>query len=208
MSLPARVFLRVRAPGWLVLVGSLPGLEGAPIWMERLLAHTDLSRPVNWLQSDLYGLEPAEFLNALEDILDRSIEPTPVEDLGWENSGLLFVSVPPDTPEVQDRILECLRGGGTLTAIGGAAAALGEMQASAAGQVTAGLGWMPSSVILTPSGPGVRDPAVLDWLRGPERRYALRFSEGSVLALGPEGEVEVWSEPPPAVTLGPSWTRG
>jgi hypothetical protein len=39
-------------------------------------------------------------------------------------------------------------------------------------------------------------------------RYAVGLAETAVLALGPQGEVEVWSSVPPRLLLGKAWRSG
>lgn len=212
MTLPSQVFRRVRAAGWLVLAGSLPGSEIGATWMEELLAHTDLSRPVCWLETDPEAIEVSEFLNEIEELIEASIEPTPIERAGWENAGLLLMPGRGGAtwlvaPETRVRLLACLQAGGTLAAFGGPATAFGEILPGAAGPLEPGLAWLPASVILTAEEPTVQAPAIRGWLRGPEKRYALRLAEASVLALGPDGEVEVWGSPRPGLTLGPAWSH-
>jgi hypothetical protein len=212
MTLPSQVFRRVRAAGWLILAGSIPGSEVGTGWMEQLLGHADLSKPVCWLETDADPVEGSEFLNEIEELIEASIDPTPIDRAGWENAGLLLLpgrgrATGWVAPETTVRLLACLQSGGTLAAFGSPAAAFGEILPTAAGALSPGLGWLPGAVILTEEGPTVQEPAIRSWLRGPEKRYALRLAEASVLALGPEREVEVWGNPPPGLTLGSAWSR-
>jgi len=46
---------------------------------------------------------------------------------------------------------------------------------------------------------------VTELLAAEDHSYAVGLGEGSVLALGPRGEVEVWGEARPTVTLGRGW---
>jgi hypothetical protein len=212
MTLPSQVFRRVRAAGWLILAGSIPGPEVGAGWIEQLLGHADLSKPVFWLETDVDTVEASEFLNEIEELIEAPIDPTPINRAGWENAGLLLLpgrgkATGWVTPGTTVRLLACLQTGGTLAALGSPAAAFGEVLPEAAGALSPGLGWLPGSVILTEDGPTVQDPAIRNWLRGPEKRYALRLAEASVLALGPEREVQVWGDPPPRLTLGSAWSR-
>lgn len=68
-----------------------------------------------------------------------------------------------------------------------------------------GLGWLPGSVIL----PGVSEPAsypgVRRYLSKTDLSYALGLHEGTALAFGPLGQVEVLTGEPPKIVLGRGW---
>jgi hypothetical protein len=70
-----------------------------------------------------------------------------------------------------------------------------------------GQGWLKGGVIL----PAVEDPAswpgVRDLLGQPEKLYSLGLGGHGVLALGPAGEVEIWSTYAPSILLSQGWRR-
>lgn len=212
MKVPSRVFRRVQAEGWLVLAGSLPASDEASPWIESLLTHAAPARPVLWLEAEAEAIEPSEFLNEVEEQVEAPVRVAHVDDPEWENAGLLMVSEGVEVerlalPEVSGRLLACLQSGGTLAAFGSSTAVFGEAFMADPGGPRQGLGWLAASIILPEPIPAADDPAIRAWLRSPEKRLALRLPRASVLALGPDGEVEVWGGAQPGLTLGPAWSR-
>jgi len=55
----------------------------------------------------------------------------------------------------------------------------------------------------------VADPGaaarVRERLASPARLYAVGLPEGAILALGPEGRVELWGSVRPTILLGAGW---
>lgn len=207
----ATVFRRIGTDGWLVLAGSIPDSSEGSGWLDHLLARMDLDRPAVWLSLEAGEVEPAEFLDDLEDTLMTSVAIASPSDSGWEEAGLLLLGGPSGAgpgPNLGLRLKSCLDLGGVVMAMGLAAGDFGDgVVSSDDGLVRPGLGWLSGGLILT----GPDDPqlgaSVRGWLQSPERRYALRLPEGSVFALGPGSEAEVWGGPPPGIILGPAWTH-
>lgn len=211
MAHPGQIFQRIQAPGWLVLAGSRPEPEAAPAWVERLLAHSDTSRPVHWLETEREATEPSEFLNEIEELASSPVEPVILDDPDWEGAGLLMVSdrtapLSLTASHIASRLLACLQSGALLAAFGAPALAFGEVLSEPSGTLVPGLAWLPGSILLAGPAPTLEDPPVRSWLRS-DRRLALRLPPAAVLALGPEGELEVWGGEQPGVTFGPGWSR-
>ncbi len=195
-----------------MLAGSLPPSDEAAPWTELLLAHAAPSRPALWLETEAEAIEPSEFLNGVEEEVEALVRVVHISDPQWERAGLLMVSEGAKTErlaaaDASSRLLACLRSGGALAAFGGSAAAFGEVFVTETGGLTPGLGWLPASILLPEPAPAADDATLRAWLRSPEKRIALRLPRSSVLALGPEGEVEVWGGAQPALTLGPAWSH-
>jgi hypothetical protein len=111
-----------------------------------------------------------------------------------------------DRTALEESLLRQLGGGGMVLALGAPAAALGSWMLPGEGEETViGLGWMPGGIVL----PGVGDPSTLPQVRellaSKARSYALGLLPDSALAVGPEGEVEVWSSLAPTLMLGKGW---
>jgi hypothetical protein len=100
-----------------------------------------------------------------------------------------------------DVLLEALRNGSVILAEGAAAEALGQF--SGIGDLVPGLGWLPGAVIQAHHTSDRPCPA----LSRRSHLYRLGLAEGSALALGPQGSVELWGGPSPVVTFGTSWLR-
>lgn len=91
--------------------------------------------------------------------------------------------------------------------IGASCAAAGEWMLSAPSTdaVVSGLGWLPNGIVT----PGLVHPAdlspVRDLLVEAPRSYAIGLPPGGILAFGPSGELEIWSEIKPSILLGKGW---
>lgn len=222
MGATEEVFRRIPGDGWLVLAASMPELGGPTAdLMERLLARLDLSRPIVALVApDSDTDQVNEFVETIEDWLGTEVGylelDTDLETEDWENSGmLLLVGEDPElwveamSQGAGLRLRSGLARGALVLAVGGAGSALGEQALASLrpGELIPGLGWMPGSLLLEEPG-DENHRAVKSWLQNDEPRYALRLHPGSILAFGPNGEVERWGEPAPQVVLGSGWTRG
>ncbi|MGH2606033.1 MAG: hypothetical protein ACRDG5_05535, partial [Anaerolineales bacterium] len=71
--------------------------------------------------------------------------------------------------------------------------------------ISPGLAWLPGAIVLA----GEADPAgreeVRRLLRDRDHSYAIGLPSAAILALGPQGEVEVWGGAAPRVALGKGW---
>lgn len=102
---------------------------------------------------------------------------------------------------VGESLLMALEDGAVVLSEGRSSEALGEV--IEAEDLAAGCGWLRQAVIQSHHAPGM---ACLAILKRPTL-YRLGLGEHVALALGPQGQVEVWGEPAPTVTLGVAWTR-
>lgn len=92
--------------------------------------------------------------------------------------------------------------GAVVLAEGASAAALGAWLAAADGELIPGLGWLENALVL----PGIVSAADSDVARvallAQPQALAVGVSPGSGLALGPDGEVEIWGEGHITIVLG------
>jgi len=98
-------------------------------------------------------------------------------------------------------LLLALEDGAVVLAEGRSSEALGEV--IEAEDLGAGCGWLRRAVVQSHYEAGM---ACLAILKRPTL-YRLGLGEHAALALGPQGQVEVWGEPAPTLTLGAEWTR-
>ncbi|HSB88491.1 MAG TPA: hypothetical protein VLD63_00550 [Anaerolineales bacterium] len=212
MGLPGGVFRRVQGGGWLVLAGSIPEFDEAVGWIDLLLARAIASRPVVWLETEPGAVEPGEFLNDIEEQVEAPVQSIPIDHPEWEGAGLLMVSEAADPArlarsEASPRLLACLQSGAAVAAFGRTAGAFGGV-ILVEGGLAPGMAWLSDSIILPESMTApAAEPLVRDYLRSPEKRLGLRLPPLSVLALGPQGEVEVWGGPQPGLILGSAWSH-
>lgn len=208
--------------GWVVLASQVPRLGGqTPALAEHLVERMDISRPAACLVSP--GGEPAGLPAFLEEIevllqlqpalLDASLEP-PVE---LTHASLIMLAGGTiaewterlDQTLLGDLLLQALANGAILLAIGSAAGATGTWAMSENGDsLIDGLGWVVGAVVLPDgSAPADHEP-VRELLAERPRSYALGLGEHTLVALGPHGQIEVWGDDQPTVTLGKGWEQG
>jgi hypothetical protein len=219
-----QVFRRPAGEGWLVLAGILPSLGGeTPRLAECLLDHVDLSRnPVCIVSRAIIEREDAApFIEELEALLDVAVEVINVTRINsadlaevLTSAGLVVLMGGPvehwlelfHTALSGHKPTYFLGEGTLLLAAGAAAAALGSwIFLSERQELEPALGWLEGAIIL----PQVLDPLELpgmqEMLSQKKRVYALGLPKGAILAMGPEGEIEVWGETQPVVVLSMGW---
>ena len=212
---------RAGGEGWLVLCGSLPTFGGLyPDLAGKVLEHVDLSMPVVVLHTQEAERSAVDSLSSeIECLLEREIAIAGANEAAevWNAAGLLALCGGPAQAWSQaiggsgsaDLASGMVDEGVVVLAAGPAAAAAGTWVVSAEEDALhPGLSWLPGAIIL----PGELEPAsvegVRQWLAAPERVYAIGLPNGSALALGPDGEVELWGSARPTIALGAGWRSG
>jgi hypothetical protein len=224
MTRDEAVFTRAGAwLGWLVVAGGVPSDPMELVLVsDRLLERTDPSLPAFWVDPER-AANPA-FERMIEDLdlvlsapVERlgSGEPAPVEVvdvglivMGGVDQGCWSEAL--RSSATGEWVAGRLQQGSVVFAGGAAAAALGDriFHERAEPEGVSGLGWLPGAVLL----PGVTDPAdhptVKRYLTRTDHSYALGLPQGTAVALGPQGQVEVWAGDPPKLVLGKGWMPG
>jgi hypothetical protein len=98
-------------------------------------------------------------------------------------------------------LLAALDAGVVVYAEGPAAEALGEGVETAARLEIPALGWIPGAIIQTRFLPGRLPPESLKR----KDRFRIGLPVGAAIALGPEGEREIWGEEKPTITFKEWW---
>lgn len=221
MTQDEAIFARGRSwSGWLVVAGGVPAIPlELPGIADRLLAKTHPSLAAVWI-------DPEPGPNPGIERLIEEIEPllfAPVERVGPGDAmpddavdvGLILVGGgDPDcwlktlgSAAMGRWVSDRLDDGSAVFATGAAAAVLGshvfDDEADPVGDT--GLGWLTGAVLL----PGILDPAdcpgVRQYLSKTVHSYALGLPEGTAVAIGPQGQIEVWTGEPPKIVLGRGW---
>lgn len=216
---------RPSAEGWIVLAGSTPslGLE-CPRLPNYILENTDLSRTPCCLSTG--GLEDEDinsFLDDLEMLLSVDVQrftvgAVPDEEIQARLSAGGFLMLVGGSAGVWIETLEsaglraqpkiALGKGRLLLAAGGAAAALGSwVQVKGEDTLHDGIGWIQGAVVLPDVESPAKESGMQEWLKRMNKSYAIGLPHGAVFALGPEGEMEVWGEVPPVLSLGAGWSQ-
>jgi hypothetical protein len=217
-----RVFRRLAGEGWIVLSGSLaaPGASQRELG-DRILERLDLSlEPLLATGPQADKAAASDFAEEVEAWLGlpvRRVELQRLREEDWTQVGLLTMTGGPVPAWLewlgasQNRAtpLADLGEGSLLYAAGEAAQAMGSWAPlPPSGQLSPALGWLPGAIVL----PGEVDPMecaeVRDGLVGPGKKYALGLPPGAILAIGPEGEAEVWGDVRPTLALGRGWSQG
>ncbi|UCF59832.1 MAG: hypothetical protein JSV37_08695 [Anaerolineaceae bacterium] len=222
MSEPRQVFRRPSTEGWLVLSGLIPSLNSEmPQLAENFLPRLDLSRSPFCISGDNAISDELEaFLEDIEILLDspvtvlrtHQLTPTTFQEI-VETANILVMAggdvhrwIDVLDPLKSDIEVEDLLGGGKLVfALGSVSSALGSWFLSGDDEPTDGLGWLTGAIVLPEIEKPGEIPAVKDFLSQHKFCYALGLPRGAVLALGPNGEIEVWGIAPPSVALGIAW---
>ncbi|HEY44086.1 MAG TPA: hypothetical protein G4O11_08905 [Anaerolineae bacterium] len=222
MSEPHQVFRRPPSEGWLVLSGLVPTLGSEmPQLAEQILSRLDLSRmPICLSADESIDDDLQSFLEDIEVLLNVPVTVILVKNLSREafqeivTTANMLVIVGGDAQSWIDVLeplssqieVEDLLGEGRLIfAIGPASSSLGSWIYSGEGEPITGLGWLTGAIVLPEVEKPGEMPSVKQLLSKHKLSYALGLPRGAVLALGPEGEIEVWGVTPPSVALGIAW---
>jgi hypothetical protein len=213
------LFQRPRGEGWVVIADGPPKLGGEFAGLaESIIHHADLTYSPRCICASREASEDLRrFLLDLEGLLGVSIAIEPLEKAEYIegiDAGILFIAGGEAQSwvdalggfELGSAILRAISAGTMLFAMDGAASALGYWVVEEDTQEPLeGLNWLTGSVIL----PWLEDPAnsplVRQLLSRVEPLYALGLSGGRILALGAEGQVELWGKAAPTLLLGSGW---
>ncbi len=212
MTPPQSFFVRPAGGGWLILCGG----SADDATLARAAALIQEAGPLVLLVPAASDREAAE-ARLIEcstvcgipgEILTLNGETATAERLGEASLVVLPDSV--DARELVaaleesgsgEELLSTLEEGAVVVAEGRSAEALGEV--IEADPPAVGSGWLRQAVIQ----PGFVVGTPCPVLGKRPKLFRLGLGEHAALALGPQGEVEVWGEPAPTVTLGAAWTR-
>jgi cyanophycinase-like exopeptidase len=205
--------------GWAVLAGGLPSIGSAfPDLGERLLERIDISRPPLGIKPR--GAQPRRLMAFMEELEILIETPGEVLDAGeeaadrLEDAGIVvlagggirdWLQALTHSP-LEQSLMAYLQSGNLVLAAGSSAGALGGWTfEEGVYELTEAVGWLPGAVVL----PGIDDPASLPEVRrilcAETRSFALGLPRDTALAIGPRGEVQVWSRAAPKLVLGKGW---
>jgi hypothetical protein len=225
MAEAGSIFRRLGSMGWLALAGSPPQLNqaGAQI-SERILEIADLSRPPL-----IFYPEPSlsphlkMFTDDLEILLENKfqvVQPNDYEDVElrelWLNAGIMIMGGGSQAywhGLIGKRLFrtkpqEILAEGALLFAFGSSAGLMGAWAYNQGiHELEAGLGWIMGGIVLPTNTDPAEIAAVRNHIEGHEDIIALGLPDGALLALGPDDQVEVWTEEAPVLLLGKGWRQ-
>jgi hypothetical protein len=221
MTRGAEIFVRARPwLGWLVLAGQVrqSDVDASDI-IGRLLDKADPSLTAFWLDPESSpdpGLEriideiepllsaPIERLGAGDDVPRESVEVGLILMAGSDLA--LWTDVLGSTGAGQ-WVGDRLDDGSVVFAAAAAASALGELVFGEGVRECGihGAGWLPRAAVLSSDSDPADHPDLKDYLSETDHSYALGLQPGTAVAIGPQGQVEVWSGEPPRIVLGQGW---
>lgn len=72
-------------------------------------------------------------------------------------------------------------------------------------QISEGIGWFPDAIILLgPEAPATKK-VVRQKIEAHMKSYAISIAPETIVGIGPQGQVEIWSEVAPEILLGKGW---
>ncbi|MFN8529439.1 MAG: hypothetical protein U0670_12575 [Anaerolineae bacterium] len=216
----ANVFRWIEGRGWIVLSGRLSDVHGdAGDIRSLVLARSAADGGVACvsLSGDPQGaeklLEDLESLGAPAGfIVDVFSEDDNTIQKRLADAGVIVIDSAPDAESARsallgapiDGIQEAFVNGAIVLLEGNSLSPFGSWLIKNDGSVVGGAKWLDSAVILpsaTQLAMQVREVFELE-----PAAYALGIADGSALALGPDGEVQVWGRGQVAVALGSTYT--
>ena len=216
--MPARAAISwLEARGWLILAGSLRGSDAV---RARALAVAAADGGVAILACAGENEAVEQLLFDFEDlgaqsgyIVDAFVEDDETLRTRLAEAGIVVVGAGSDASLVHDVLAGAISEGirmawqqGALVLLEGPAAmSAGSWILREAESCDSGLGWLPGAVIL----PGVTDvgssPVANALLAAAPAAVALGIGPQSALALGPDGELEIWGAQQVSIALGTAW---
>jgi hypothetical protein len=219
------IFNRPGTSGWIVLSGGVPSIgDDTPHLAEHVLEKANLalpplcitaSRPLNDRLRDFIE----DFGLLLGDTIEIAyLDELPEAEIGeiLDAAGISILAGGPasvwmnkiEQSSLHSSPEKLFLNERLIMAIGQAAAAMGTWTLQPEdGELLEGLGWLRGALIIPEIGEAMEMERVMGLLSSEEYVYSLGLPEGSVLAFGPAGEVEVWGEPKPVITLGRKWSE-
>ena len=215
------ILQRPKGEGWLVVADRIPAFEGEfSDLANALLGHADLSyRPLCILADEAMNPILKKFLTDLEILLNVEIATVTLQDVeNWDilNPGILILTggKPEDwvttlgDSHVGVLILQALSEGLLLFATDSAASGMGTLVLEEMDERPyLGLNWLVGSLILPWTNAPAENEVVRSILSGFDPLYAMGLAGGRILALGPNGEVELWGVDAPTIVLGSGWRK-
>jgi len=72
-------------------------------------------------------------------------------------------------------------------------------------QISEGIGWFPNAIFLPSSEAPASKTEVRQKIESQMKSYAIGIAPDTIIGIGPQGKVEIWSEAAPEILLGQGW---
>ncbi len=223
MTASSRIFERSGSRGWVILAGEMPFDRGAET--SALASINSVMGP----EGALVVLAPGEdvpssiqpFVSDFEERLGgnlKIIDPLDVDQtliqstcqkarlvlvMGGDRKGWAASFAEGRMPADPDLIVA---ENSVLIAIGCLVSVLGEWTyESESDQISEGIGWFPNALFLLSSEAPAMKRGVRQKIEAHMKSYAISIAPDTIIGVGPQGQVEIWSEAAPEILLGQGW---
>ena len=223
MTANPRIFERRGSRGWVILAGESPSVRGSETSALDSIKHLkesdralvvlapkgEIPSSAQSFMSDFEALvrgglkiyDPLEMTPAL--IRKTCQEAQLVLAMGGNREDWVAVFAEKRLPVDPDLIIAEKT---VFVAIGSLVSLLGEwIYDPDHDQISDGIGWFPKAIfLLGPEAPGSKS-AVRQKIETQMKSYALNLAPDTIIAVGLQGKVEIWSEAAPEILLGQGW---
>lgn len=223
MTAISRIFERRGSRGWVILAGESPsvrgsetsaldsikglmGSEGALVVLVPggkipFSAQTFISDFEALLSGGLKIIDPLDMTQAL--IRTTCQETQLVLAMGGKREDWVAIFADERMPDDPDLIIA---ENSVFIAIGSLVLLLGEwVYDPDRDQISDGIRWFPNAIFL----PGLEAPAsergVRQKIETQMKSYAISIAPDTIIGIGPQGKVEIWSDAAPEILLGQGW---
>ncbi len=203
--------------GWLVLAGATPAADAV---RAHALSIAAADGAVAYVATQGANADTDQLLADMADlgarsgyVVDMLTEDDAVirDQLG--EAGIIVIGADSSVNNVRSSLLgagiegvrTAFENGAVILAEGPAAMAFGAWTLDENKQVVAGLNWLVNGFVLPGINRAAEAPAARQILAAQPSALAVGIGLESALALGPDGEVEIWGEQQVAIALGPNF---
>lgn len=223
MTAISRIFERRGSRGWVILAGESPFDRGSET------SALDSIKRVMGPEGALVVLAPGgeipssiqPFVNDFEERLGgnlKMIDPLEVDQtliqttcqkaqlvlaMGGDREGWAAIFTEERMPADPDLIVA---ENSVFIAIGSLVSVLGEWTYDPdRDQISEGIGWFPNAIFLPSSEAPASKMGVRQKIEAQMKSYAIGIAPDTIIGIGPQGKVEIWSEAAPEILLGQGW---
>jgi len=219
----SRIFERRGSRGWVILAGESPPVSGSESSASDLIVNL-LKREGALVILAPGGDIPSSTQPFVDDFYTRFggslkiIDPVDVDQtimlkicqkaqmvlaIGGNREGWLTLFEGEQLPADPDSIVA---ENSVFIAMGSLVSVLGEwVYDPERDQISDGIGWFPKAIFL----PGLETPAskegVTQIIEAQIKSYAISIAPDTIIGVGPQGKVEIWSDTAPEILLGKGW---
>lgn len=219
----SQIFERRGARGWVILTGESPAFHGTGTSILDALLRTESPEGAlvilvpggeiplaiqpfvdefrTQLGSGIKMVDPWEMEQA--NLLETCFNAQLVMAVGGSRDDWVGLFLEGRLPSDPDLIID---ENSVFMAIGSLVTLLGEWTYDPdTDQISDGVGWFPRAIILlTSTAPALKD-GVQQKIKSQTKSYALSLAPDTIIGVGVQGQIEIWSDVAPEILLGQGW---